>query len=136
MMERILGKFPSRMAAKTKVKYFERGRLAWNEKSSAGRYVRENTKPLRRYIPKSVVNSSTSSGSTSSGPGSGDLESWEEMFDLISKMLIYEPSRRLTLQEAMRHCFFNPVKNMVYSRSSQDQAAAAAAASSSTSASR
>ena len=133
MMERILGKFPSRMAAKTKVKYFERGRLAWNEKSSAGRYVRENTKPLRRYIPKSVVNSSTST-SSSSGAGSGDLESWEEMFDLISKMLIYEPSRRLTLQEAMRHCFFNPVKNMVYSRSSQDQAAAAA--SSSTSASR
>ena len=111
MMERILGRFPSRMATKTKVKYFERGRLAWNEKSSAGRYVRENTKPLMRYIPK------TSSAS--------DLEAWEEMFDLISKMLIYEPSRRLTLQESMRHCFFNPVKNMVYN-SSRDSCSTAA----------
>ena len=112
MMERILGRFPTRMATKTKVKYFERGRLAWNEKSSAGRYVRENTKPLMRYIPK---NSS-----------SDQLEAWEEMFDLISKMLIYEPSRRLTLQESMRHCFFNPVKNMVYNSSARDSCSTAA----------
>jgi len=110
MMERILGKFPNRMATKTKVKYFERGRLGWNEKSSAGRYVKENTKPLRRYIPKDISSQA-------------DLEAWDEMFDLISKMLIYEPSRRLTLQEAMRHCFFNPVKNMTYTSSNSSSGA-------------
>ena len=100
MMERILGRFPTRMASKTRVKYFDKGRLLWNEKSSGGRYVREHCKPIKRYMPK--------------GHSENEKESYEEMFDLISKMLIYEPSRRLTLQEAMRHCFFNPVKNMSY----------------------
>ncbi|KAF5904308.1 histone-lysine N-methyltransferase SETDB1-A-like isoform X1, partial [Clarias magur] len=48
MMERILGPVPSRMIRKTrKQKYFYRGRLDWDENSSAGRYVRENCKPLR-----------------------------------------------------------------------------------------
>ncbi len=37
------------MGRKTKTKYFYHGRLDWDEKSSAGRYVRENCKPLRRY---------------------------------------------------------------------------------------
>ena len=90
MMERILGKFPNRMATKTKVKYFERGRLGWNEKSSAGRYVKENTKPLRRYIPKDISSQA-------------DLEAWDEMFDLISKMLIYEPSRLPLLLHLISH---------------------------------
>lgn len=36
----------SRMARKTRTKYFYHGKLDWEEKSSAGRYVRENCKPL------------------------------------------------------------------------------------------
>ena len=103
MMERILGRIPSRMASKTRVKYFEKGRLVWNEKSSAGRYVRENCKPLRRYMPKT----------------SGNPEAWEDLFDLIEKMLIYDPSRRLTLAEAQRHVFFHPLKNVAYGRCSE-----------------
>lgn len=67
MMERILGPLPYRMCRKTKyaffyfwtlsdsyhsvsnfrTKYFYHGRLDWDEKSSAGRYVRETCKPLR-----------------------------------------------------------------------------------------
>ncbi|OXB52196.1 UNVERIFIED_CONTAM: hypothetical protein H355_002836, partial [Colinus virginianus] len=48
MMERILGPIPSRMIRKTrKQKYFYHGRLDWDENTSAGRYVRENCKPLR-----------------------------------------------------------------------------------------
>lgn len=35
-----------RMAKKTKTKYFYHGKLEWDEKSNAGRYVRENCKPL------------------------------------------------------------------------------------------
>ena len=47
MMERILGPLPYRMCRKTKTKYFYHGRLDWDEKSSGGKYVRENCKPLR-----------------------------------------------------------------------------------------
>lgn len=39
-----------RMAKKTKTKYFYRGKLEWDEKSSAGRYVRDNCKPLNVRI--------------------------------------------------------------------------------------
>ncbi len=105
MMERILGKIPSRMSTRTRVKYFDsKGRLKWDEKSSAGRYVRENCKPLHRYADKP--------------PLACDPVIWEEMFDLISKMLIYEPSKRLTFGEALRHTFFADLRNQAYSRSS------------------
>ena len=99
MMERILGPVPSKMAARTRVKYFSKGRLQWDEKSSAGRYVRDNCKPLRRCVPKEVADNEQL------------LEDWFDMFDLVGKMLIYEPGRRLTLAEAMRHSFFAPLKN-------------------------
>lgn len=35
-----------RMARKTKSKYFYHGKLDWDERSSAGRYVRDNCHPL------------------------------------------------------------------------------------------
>lgn len=106
MMERILGRLPSRMCLKTRVKYFDsRGRLKWDEKSSSGKYVRDNCKPLHRYIDKPPTNCS-------------DPDAWDEMFDLIGKMLIYEPSKRLSLSESLRHSFFAEMKNQAYSRSS------------------
>jgi len=47
MMERILGPIPSRMIKRSrKQKYFYHNRLDWDEHSSAGKYVRENCKPL------------------------------------------------------------------------------------------
>lgn len=88
MMERILGTIPYRMARKTKTKYFYHGKLNWDEKSSAGRYVRDHCKPLNRYLMS-------------------DSEEHLELFDLIKKMLEYEPSQRITLGEALRHPFFN-----------------------------
>nr|XP_022906415.1 serine/threonine-protein kinase Doa isoform X7 [Onthophagus taurus] len=87
MMQRILGEIPVRMARKTKTKYFYRGKLEWDEKSSAGRYVKDNCKPLSRY--KQV-----------------DSNDHEQLFDLIYKMLEYEPSQRITLKEALVHPFF------------------------------
>uniref|UniRef100_A0A8B9JIP3 dual-specificity kinase n=1 Tax=Astyanax mexicanus TaxID=7994 RepID=A0A8B9JIP3_ASTMX len=88
MMERILGPVPSRMIRKTrKQKYFYRGRLDWDENSSAGRYVRENCKPLRRYILS-------------------EAEEHHQLFDLIEAMLEYEPSKRITLAASLRHPFF------------------------------
>ncbi|CAH1183439.1 unnamed protein product [Phaedon cochleariae] len=88
MMQRILGEIPVRMARKTKTKYFYRGKLEWDEKSAAGRYVRDNCKPLIRYRQT-------------------DESDHNALFDLIFKMLEYEPSERVTLKEALRHPFFD-----------------------------
>ena len=102
MMERVLGPLPQRMVARSQLKYFSHGRLDWDETSTNGRYVRKNCRPLRRYIPREARG----------------LEGWDEMFDLINKMLIYEPSKRLTLSESLRHSIFADMKNQAYSRSS------------------
>lgn len=64
--------------SKTKTKYFYHGKLDWDDKSSAGRYVRDHCKPLIRYLMS-------------------DSEEHLELFDLIKKMLEYEPSQRITL---------------------------------------
>ncbi|ETE61025.1 Dual specificity protein kinase CLK2, partial [Ophiophagus hannah] len=89
MMERILGPIPSRMIRKTrKQKYFYHGHLDWDENTSAGRYVRENCKPLRRYL-------------------SSEAEEHHRLFDLLEGMLEYEPTKRLTLSEALKHPFFS-----------------------------
>ncbi|XP_043247047.1 dual specificity protein kinase CLK2-like isoform X2 [Amphibalanus amphitrite] len=87
MMERILGPVPYRMSQKTKTKYFYRGRLDWDEKTSAARYVRENCKPLKRYMQSSDVEHA-------------------QLFDLIQRMLEYEPTQRISLRDALRHPFF------------------------------
>ncbi|PAV64239.1 hypothetical protein WR25_12555 [Diploscapter pachys] len=87
MMERVLGSIPYRMAKKTKTKYFYHGKLDWSANSQEGQYVRENCKPLRKYQT------------------SNDLEH-TELFDLIDAMLDYEPSSRITLQQALQHNFF------------------------------
>ncbi|XP_066595741.1 dual specificity protein kinase CLK2 isoform X3 [Prorops nasuta] len=88
MMERILGKIPHRMARKTKTKYFYHGELDWDDKSSAGRYVRDNCKPLMRYMLS-------------------DDEEHQQLFELVHRMLEYEPSQRITLKDALVHPFFD-----------------------------
>ncbi|XP_012215873.1 dual specificity protein kinase CLK1 isoform X2 [Linepithema humile] len=88
MMERILGTIPHRMARKTKTKYFYHGKLDWDDKSSAGRYVRDNCKPLHRYMLS-------------------DDEEHRQLFDLVQRMLEYEPSQRVTLKDALTHPFFD-----------------------------
>ena len=92
MMERVLGPIPARMASRSRTKYFDSSeKLVWDDDTSEGRYVRKNCKSLYKYIPRE-------------GKGHPD---WENLFDLIRKMLIYEPNKRLTLTEALRHRFFN-----------------------------
>ncbi|XP_025829000.1 dual specificity protein kinase lkh1 isoform X2 [Agrilus planipennis] len=90
MMQRILGELPLRMARKTKTKYFYRGKLDWDDKSSAGRYVRDNCKPLLRYKQN-------------------DESDHAQLFHLIQRMLEYEPSERITLREALMHPFFDKI---------------------------
>ncbi|CAG0894838.1 unnamed protein product [Cyprideis torosa] len=90
MMERILGPIPYRMAKRTKTKYFHHGKLEWDDRSSGARYVRENCKPLRKYQLS-------------------DDEDTNLLFDLISQMLVYEPSQRLSLDQALKHPFFDKI---------------------------
>lgn len=90
MMERILGAIPYRIGRRTKTKYFYHGKLVWDDKSSAGRYVRENCKPLRKY---QLV----------------EGEEHNELFDLIRRMLEYDTSQRICLADALKHSFFDRI---------------------------
>jgi len=101
MMERILGPIPQKMAEKCKLKYFSKGKLRWDEESSSGRHVRKKVKPLLRYIPREHR---------------GNVD-WEEMFQMISLMLRYEPSKRITLSECLEQPFLKKFKLRGPSRS-------------------
>jgi len=90
MMEKILGPFPPGMVRRTKTKYFQTGKLLWDEHSSAGKYVRENCKQLRKYQQ-------------------GEGEEHEQLFELIQSMLVYDPAERIGLDQVLRHPFFDKV---------------------------
>ncbi|XP_070789366.1 dual specificity protein kinase CLK1 isoform X2 [Pituophis catenifer annectens] len=92
MMEKILGPLPTHMVQKTrKRKYFRQDSLDWDEFSSAGRYVSRRCKPLKEFMQ--CHNSDH-----------------ENLFDLIQKMLEYDPARRITLNDALAHPFFSPLR--------------------------
>ena len=101
MMERVLGPLPMKMAEKSKLKYFSKGKLKWDEDSSSGRHVRRKVKPLVRYIPREERGN----------------EDWEEMFQMISLMLRYEPGKRITLSECLEQPFLKKFKLRGPSRS-------------------
>nr|XP_012642838.1 dual specificity protein kinase CLK4 isoform X2 [Microcebus murinus]XP_012642839.1 dual specificity protein kinase CLK4 isoform X2 [Microcebus murinus] len=92
MMERILGPLPPHMIQKTrKRKYFHHNQLDWDEHSSAGRYVRRRCKPLKEFM---LCHD----------------EEHEKLFDLVRRMLEYDPTKRITLDEALQHPFFDLLK--------------------------
>ncbi|XP_026227894.1 dual specificity protein kinase CLK2b [Anabas testudineus] len=91
MMERIQGPVPQRMIQRSrKQKYFHHGRLDWNECSKAGRYVKDKCKPLRKYLLSY---------------GTEHLQ----FFDLLERMLEYEPSNRISPSCILCHPFFLPL---------------------------
>ncbi|XP_029020551.1 dual specificity protein kinase CLK4 isoform X2 [Betta splendens] len=88
MMERVLGPIPTDLLQKTKKRrYVHRCKLDWDAHSSSGRYVRKHCKPLKNYM----VSKS---------------EDHLRLFDLIQKMMEYNPAKRLSLEQALRHPFF------------------------------
>ncbi|XP_043350223.1 dual specificity protein kinase CLK3 isoform X2 [Dermochelys coriacea] len=101
MMEKILGPIPSQMIHKTrKQKYFHKGGLVWDENTSDGRYVQENCKPLRSYMLY-------------------DSPDHVQLFDLMRRMLEFDPSKRITFSDALLHPFFSglsPEERMLCSR--------------------
>lgn len=72
--------FSTSICRKSKTRYFHHGKLDWDEKSSNGRYVRDHTKPLNRYILS-------------------EHPEHLQLFDIIRKMLDYDPTTRITLGE-------------------------------------
>ncbi|XP_029589095.1 dual specificity protein kinase CLK4 isoform X2 [Salmo trutta] len=88
MMERVLGPIPGHLLQKTrKRRYVHRYKLDWDAHSSSGRYVRKHCKPLKQYMTAQSADH-------------------EQLFDLVQKMLEYDPTKRLSLDQALRHPFF------------------------------
>jgi CDC-like kinase len=93
MMERVLGNLPYRLAKKSKkCKYFCHGRLDWDEWSTAGRYVKDNCRPLMRYMLREEPED-------------------EKLFSLILRMLDFDQLNRVRLVDAVEHSFFEPVRH-------------------------
>ncbi|VDQ05024.1 unnamed protein product [Trichobilharzia regenti] len=87
MMERTLGHIPYRMTRKSRTGFFYHGRLDWDFYNQEGRYVRENCRPLLRYCKD-------------------ESQDTLDLFDLMSKMLEYDPADRIPLSAALTHPFF------------------------------
>ncbi|KTF85474.1 hypothetical protein cypCar_00007698 [Cyprinus carpio] len=92
MMERVLGPIPTHMLQKTRKKrYVHHDKLDWDVHSSSGRYVRKQCKPLRQYLASSS-------------------SEHVQLFDLIERMLEYDVTKRITLDEAIKHPFFDSIR--------------------------
>ncbi|XP_041929474.1 dual specificity protein kinase CLK4 isoform X2 [Alosa sapidissima] len=92
MMERVLGPIPTHLLQKTRRRcYVHRNRLDWDARSSSGRYVRKQCKPFKEYM-------------TSRSP------EHRQLFDLIQRMLEYDVTQRITLNEALSHPFFKNIR--------------------------
>lgn len=99
MMERVLGPIPPHLLKQTRMKHFvKNGRLNWDEASSSDCDIRKHCSPLTQYMR---TNSNEE----------------KQLFDLLSCMLDYDVSRRITLEEALWHPFFCPVRTQQPERS-------------------
>lgn len=67
---------------------------------------RRKVKPLERYIPRELR----------------ENRDWNDMFDLIKRMLEYDPVHRITLPQAMEHPFLEKIALRKPSRSSSGYA--------------
>uniref|UniRef100_A0A0K2T052 Protein kinase domain-containing protein n=1 Tax=Lepeophtheirus salmonis TaxID=72036 RepID=A0A0K2T052_LEPSM len=90
MMEKILGPVPDKLIRRSKTKFYAHGTLIWDENSAAGKYVKDNCRDLLKYK-------------------ASDVDDHNLLFDLIQKMLMYDPSERITLRESLLHPFFDKI---------------------------
>ncbi|XP_072251955.1 dual specificity protein kinase CLK4-like isoform X2 [Leuresthes tenuis] len=89
MMERVLGPIPPNLLEKTKKRrYVHRSKLDWDVHSSAGRYVKKHCKPLKHYMVSKD-------------------DDHRQLFDLIERMMEYDPVKRFSLEQALHHPFFS-----------------------------
>lgn len=90
-MEMVLGKFPDRLLkrASKHCKYIKGNRIDYpnaDTQRQSRKYVRAMRSLSDIIPPANKIN--------------------EEFLDLLSKLLIYEPSQRITAREALNHPFF------------------------------
>ncbi|XP_014878667.1 dual specificity protein kinase CLK1-like isoform X2 [Poecilia latipinna] len=92
MMEKVLGPIPPRLLKQTRKKKFVKNeRLSWNGSSSSEDDIEKHCQPLTQYMRT-------------------NNEEEKQLFDLLSCMLEYDVSRRITLEEALWHPFFCPLR--------------------------
>lgn len=98
MMEQVMGPIPERMAKacnKHSAKYFYKGKLNW----PAGATSRKSAKAVKRLA--SLKQTILGHGHVSAKPYV------DEICDLLSKMLKYEPQERMQAKAALQHSFFD-----------------------------
>ncbi|XP_067348635.1 dual specificity protein kinase CLK4-like isoform X1 [Channa argus] len=94
MMEKVLGPIPSHLLKQTRKQHFVHNEhLNWDEQGCSDDYIEKHCKPLKQYM---WTNS----------------EDERQLFDLLSLMLEYDVSRRITMEEALWHPFFSPVRRL------------------------
>ena len=95
MMEKILDRgMPQHMVRRTKTKYYTaQMSLNWDPTAPEAKYTNQHCKPLHQYQRYP----------TSSHQGREEVT----MYDLIIRMLDYDPTFRITLKETLRHHFFD-----------------------------
>nr|XP_043898894.1 dual specificity protein kinase CLK2-like [Solea senegalensis] len=92
MMEKVLGPIPSHLLKQTrKQHYVHNERLNWDESSSSDDYIGKHCKPLTQCMQRKS-------------------EEEQQLLDLVACMLEYDVCRRITLEEALWHPFFSPVR--------------------------
>lgn len=89
LMEKCLGRIPLRMINKTRKKYFSNGVVNFNW-AEADQGIIQYSKPLEQMKRS-------------------DSEDDDELFDLIWKMLQFEPAKRISSKDAMAHPFLERV---------------------------
>ena len=89
MMKKILGPFPKHLIKRSKCKHFDQnGSLNWDSEAAYARYTKKNCKFLFNYIDN-------------------DDKEAQQLFDLISLMLNYDPVKRISLRSSLKHKFFD-----------------------------
>ncbi|XP_076607120.1 dual specificity protein kinase CLK4-like [Chaetodon auriga] len=92
MMEKVLGPIPPNLLKQSrKQHYVHNESLNWDEHSSSNDYIRKHCKPLKQCMRRNT-------------------EEERQLFDLLSCMLEYDVCRRITLEEALWHPFFSPLR--------------------------
>ncbi|XP_074528756.1 dual specificity protein kinase CLK4-like [Halichoeres trimaculatus] len=99
MMEKVLGPIPPHLLKQTRKQHYVRNeRLNWDEQSSSNDYVKKHCQPLKQCMWRRN-------------------EEERQLFDLLGCMLEYDVCKRITLEEALWHPFFAPMRTPMKQRS-------------------
>lgn len=112
MMEQVMGKMPesfARSGARHKPEYFKDGsKLDW-PKPKATRQSRKEVKACRALsVSPDLMSLNISVGSFSWQdiiPPSDNIN--KQFFDLVKKLLIFDPAHRITVKDALQHPYFS-----------------------------